>query len=47
MGISLKDEDGNFLCMYDILRALSNKFQELDPEQNLCYNKEKERKREL
>ena len=44
--ISLKDEDGNFLCMYDILRALSDKFQELDPEQNLCYNKEKERERE-
>lgn len=47
MGISLKDEDGNFLCMYDLLRVLSDKFQELDPEQNLCYNKEKERKREL
>ena len=44
--ISLKNEDGNFLCMYDILRALSDKFQELDPEQNLCYNKEKERERE-
>lgn len=44
--ISLKDEDGNFLCMYDILRALSDKFQELDHKQNLCYNKEKERERE-
>lgn len=30
MGIPLKDEDGNFLCMYDLLRALSDKFQELD-----------------
>lgn len=41
--ISLKDEDGNFLCMYDILHAISDKFQELDHKQNLCYNKEKER----
>ena len=47
MGISLKDKDGNFLCMYDILRAISDKFQELDYKQNLCYNKEKEREREL
>ena len=46
MGISLKDEDGNFLSMYDILRAISDKFQELDHKQNLCYNKEKERERE-
>lgn len=47
MGISLKDEDGNFLCIYDLLRVLSDKFQELDPEQNLCYNKKKERERKL
>lgn len=47
IGISLKDENGNFLCVYDILCALSDKFQELDHKQNLCYNKEKERKREL
>ena len=33
--------------MYNILRAISDKFQELDHKQNLCYNKEKERKREL
>lgn len=47
MGISLKDEDGNFLCAYDLFRAISDKFQELDHKQNLCYNKEKERERKL
>ena len=46
IGVSLKDEDGNFLCMHDLLRVLSDRFQELDPKQNLCYNKEKERERE-
>lgn len=35
MEISLKDEDGNFLCMYDLPRVLSDKFQELDSNQNL------------
>ena len=44
--ISLRDKDGNFLCAYDIFRALSDKFQKLDHKQNLCYNKEKERERE-